>query len=431
MFCTNCGKEISKDLKFCPYCGTPVSVPGSAAARPVQGAGAAQLPDLITRAKTGDQAALTALYERSYSKAYYTVKAMIKNEDDVFDVLQDTYVKAFSHLNGFTGSEANFTPWVKQIAANTARDWLKKKRPMLFSEMGTDEELPAEEFFAEERAERLPEVALDQAETVRLIREIIEELPEDQRAAIGMYYYEDMSVREIAQAMGATENAVKSRLMYGRRKIEKKVSELEQKGTKLYGLAPILFLLLLFRGSKAQAAAAPAGALLQKVLTQTGMNAAKAGSGAAQSAAASQAARTAGQMAGAAAGKTAAGLSAAKLAIIIGASVLVIGGTVGGIVIANNAKRKQQEAQAILGGMFITNPHQNTIGRAEEPVQRLDTFVVSGTIDTYTYDEVVELQGEPDPNEAYKEYIENNTWRILVLDAPQKLPGHKLDEEVE
>ena len=71
----------------------------------------------------------------------------------------------------------------------------------------------------DDRQTNIPEQVIDQAETKRLIQEIIDELPDDQRAAIGMYYYEEMSVREIAEAMGATENAVKSRLLYGRRKI--------------------------------------------------------------------------------------------------------------------------------------------------------------------------------------------------------------------
>ena len=59
------------------------------------------------------------------------------------------------------------------------------------------------------------------------MKEIIESLPEDQRAVIGMYYYEELSVKEIAAAMGASESAVKSRLKYGRSKIEAKVLELE------------------------------------------------------------------------------------------------------------------------------------------------------------------------------------------------------------
>ena len=254
MYCRFCGKQIADDNAFCQYCGKPTAQEDG-------------LAKLVAEARTGSQDAISALYEKTYSKVYYTVKSMIKDEDAVFDIVQDTYIKAFAHLDGFQG-DTKFLPWVRQIAANTARDWLKKKRPMLFTELGSgdEQEIPVEEMFPDERVENIPEQVIDQEETKRLLREIIEELPEDQRAVIGMFYYEEMSVKEIAAAMDASESAVKSRLMYGRNKIEKKVRELEKKGTKLYGLAPVAFLLLLFRSQEAHAASAPDGRILQNIL---------------------------------------------------------------------------------------------------------------------------------------------------------------------
>lgn len=211
MNCTSCGKQIADDAARCPYCGTPVSQ-GDA------------LAELVAAARTGDQEAIGALYEKTYSKVYYTVKSMIREEDTVFDIVQDAYMKAFGHLDSFQG-DTKFLPWVRRIAANVARDWLRKKRPMLFTEVNSDDgqETPVEELLPDERGENLPEQVIEQEETKRLIREIIDELPEDQRAAIGMFYYEEMSVKEIAAAMGVSESAVKSRLMYGRDKIERKV----------------------------------------------------------------------------------------------------------------------------------------------------------------------------------------------------------------
>ena len=205
-----------------------------------------KLSEFVKRAKTGDQDAIASLYEKTYTQVFYTVKSMIKDEDAVFDILQDAYMKAFAHLDSFEGDD-KFLPWVKQIAANTARDRLKKKKPMLFSELNTDEDqdITFEEQIEDDRDENIPEKVIDQQETVRLLTEIIEGLPEDQRAAIGMFYYQDMSVKQIAETMGASESAVKSRLKYGRDKIEAKVIELEKNGTKLYGVAPLPFCLLL------------------------------------------------------------------------------------------------------------------------------------------------------------------------------------------
>ena len=280
---------------------------------------------LVAQARSGDQQAVAALYELTYNAVYHTVKSMIKDEDAVFDILQDAYMKAFTNLERFDGGE-KFEPWVRQIAANTARDWLKKKRPLLFSELsaGDDGEIPAEAFFEDEREAHLPDVSLDREETSRLIREIIGELPEDQRAAIGMFYYEELSVKEIAAAMGATENAVKSRLLYGRRKIEKKVREMEKNGTKLYGLAPVPFLLLLLRGQKAYAAEMPNAAAAQSVFG----NSAAAGHAFAASPAGVGFAASAGVAAKAAG--AAAGASAVKSILAVAAAVAVLGGGVFG-----------------------------------------------------------------------------------------------------
>lgn len=297
------------------------------------------MADLVAAARMGDQNAVGALYEKTYSKVYYTVKSMIKDEDAVFDIVQDTYIKAFSRLDGFQG-DTKFLPWVRQIAANTARDWLKKRRPMLFAELGSggDTDTPVEELFPDERIENLPEQVIDQKETTRLLREILDELPEDQRAAIGMFYYEELSVKEIADAMSVSESAVKSRLMYGRRKIEKKVRELEKQGTKLYSLSPLPFLLLLFRSQKAYGAAVPDSRILQAVLSLKPTGAAAAGT--------AQGAGTTGAAAGTEAAGTAAaagGLGTLKIELIAFAAVAVVGlGAFGAARMASRSSEPQE-----------------------------------------------------------------------------------------
>ena len=419
--------------------------------------------ELVRRAKSGDQEALSDLYEQSYDQVYYTVRSMVRNEDDVFDILQDSYVKAFTHLDSFEGGE-KFTAWVRQIAANTARDWMKKTRPMLFSELeevsGAD--LPAEEWFEDERADHLPECVIERSETSRLIREILDELPEDQRAAIGMYYYEELSVKEIAAAMNASENAVKSRLLYGRRKIEKKVRELEKKGTKLYGLAPIAFLLWLLRGKKADAAEMPDAELRRRILESLSEPSSAPSGGAVPRAgcSAAHAAGAGGTAKAAAAAGT--GLSAAKLAAVIIAAAVVIGGTVLGI---SKASRKQQpqtvttpavsemstqapvpESEAAsasetepesseepreetseevpvtteaLTEAAETTEEQDALSRWIEAEQAAGRTVLSGTVERIGYDEAVKLQGYPDYNAPDK----GQTWIIIRLDAPQLLKG--------
>ena len=215
-------------------------------------------------AARGDQDAISELYEKTYNQVYRTVKAMAADEDAVLDIVQDSYVKAFQSLDQLDEPE-NFRAWMKRIATNKAKDYFKKKRPVLFSEMVSkdDEEID----FQDDRTENLPEAVIDRQETTRLIGEMLQTLSEDQRIVIGMFYYEQMSVKEIAQILGCSENTVKSRLNYGRKKVEAQVLDLEKRGTKLYSLAPTAFLMWLFRMDAE--AAAPSPAMLQNILGQS------------------------------------------------------------------------------------------------------------------------------------------------------------------
>ncbi len=366
MYCTSCGKQIADDAVFCPYCGKPAP----------QGGG---LAELVAAARIGGQDAISALYEKTYSQVYYTAKSMIKDEDAVFDIVQDTYIKAFAHLDSFQG-DTKFLPWVRQIAANTARDWLKKKRPMLFAELssGDEQDTPVEELFPDERSDNLPDQVIDQKETKRLIREIIEELPEDQRAAIGMFYYEEMSVKEIAAAMGVSESAVKSRLMYGRNKIEKKVLELEKHGTKLYGLSPLPFLLLLFRNQNAYAAEVPDSHILHAILASQPMGAATA-AGAAQGAGTAGAA--AGTEAAGAVGAAAGGIGALKIGLIALAAVAVAGLGAFGVAQVASRSAEPQEPSAIEAVINVID--QQELSSMEDAIIQMKSDPIDEALEQY------------------------------------------------
>lgn len=247
MKCCQCGKNIEDIASFCPYCGTSQIFTS----------------DLIQKAIGGNQDAIAELYNRTYNNVYHTIKSMVKDEDTILDILQDSYVKGFQSLDQLD-NPANFRAWMKRIAANKAKDWLKRKKPVLFSELA-DEDSGEELTFEDTKIQNLPEQVIDQQETTRLMNEILDSLSEDQRLVIGMFYYEQMSVREIAETIGCSENTVKSRLNYGRKKIEQQVRQLEKEGTKLYGLAPIPFLLLLFHTNDTYAAELPHTGILRNI----------------------------------------------------------------------------------------------------------------------------------------------------------------------
>lgn len=278
------------------------------------------IPELVLKAKSGDQQAMEQLYEMTYSRVYCTIRVMVKDEQETLDLLQDSYIKAFKHLNQFEGTE-KFLPWIQQIARNTAKDWLKKKHPAFFadlrSEKKTEWESPAEEQIMDVNDGNWPEKVLDREETARLIWEILDGLPEDQRVVIEMFYYEKLSVKQIALALGLSESAVKSRLFYGRRKIETKVLALEKKGTRLYGLAPIPFLLWLLRCQE-DGNVLPNRDLLRQILTKTT-------AGADAAAARTAAAGTTGAKTAGSGAAVKAGLGAVKLGVIALAAAAGVG----------------------------------------------------------------------------------------------------------
>ena len=306
---------------------------------------------LIRKAAAGDQDAITELYELTYSSVYKTVKSMIADEDTVLDIVQDSFIKGFQSL-GQLDTPENFRAWMKRIATNKAKDYLKKKKPILFTDMANEDGEEIE--FLDERIAHYPELVMDRKETTRLMNEILATLSEDQRLVIGMFYYEEMSVREIAETLGCSENTVKSRLNYGRKKVEVKVRDLEKRGTKLYSLAPLPFLLSLF-ALEASAEEVPSVAVLEGITAKcVATGTATAGS--------------AGTAAAASTGvKAAAGAGVKALTTKIIAGVLAVSVVGGGTMLAlsSNDREEAEPMQQIVSTETAT-PAETTLPAEQE-----------------------------------------------------------------
>lgn len=229
MICYKCQKYVEKSAEKCPYCGTDFKFSKK----------------LIQQAIEGKETAQQELYNRTYSDVYFTILAITKDNDLIMDVLQDTYLTAFQKLEQLKESNS-FRAWVRSIAHNKTLNALRDRRVLYTASVvsvETENVLNVED----NRIENMPEATIDQQETSRLVREILDVLPDEQRIVIGMFYYDQMSVSEIAEELECSENTVKSRLNYGRKKIQTKVLELEKNGTKLYSLAPLPFFIWLLR----------------------------------------------------------------------------------------------------------------------------------------------------------------------------------------
>ena len=286
--------------------------------------------EAVQKAMKGDQEAYTYLYEKTYTKCFYLAKKFLNSEHTAQDIVQDAYVKAFKSLNTLEDPE-KFPSWIGTIVSNLAKNELKRKKVTLFSETENEDGQDISDTFVDDRVSVQPEIVMDQNETTRLMKEIIDTLTDEQRICVTMFYMEQMSVKEMASVLEVSENTVKSRLNYGRQKIKDKVLDLEKKGTKLYGLAPIPFFLLLLKEDVKAAQATQIPSMSAAVSSATKAVATAAGTG-------STVAGTTAATVAAGAGK---GIATKVIAGIV-AGTLVVGG--GAAAIVHMQGQKAEEA---------------------------------------------------------------------------------------
>lgn len=281
---------------------------------------------IIKSAQAGNSDAFTIIYNETIKTAYYVAKRILIDEDATEDVLQEAYISVFKHLSDY--KTGNLQGWVDTIVANRAKNYLRTKNPILFSEMETEENPVVD--FEEEKIEFRPDEKVDYDETQRLILEIVDNLSPEQRLCIMLFYFENKGVKEIAQICECSENTVKSRLNYARKKIKEDVLELEKKGTKLYSISIIPFIIWML-SEKAKAATIPesiSANILSNIATSTV-------AGTATNAIANTVANTAANTIPAAATK--AGISlGAKIGISIASLAVITGGIIGAIALTNN-----------------------------------------------------------------------------------------------
>jgi RNA polymerase sigma-70 factor (ECF subfamily) len=189
---------------------------------------AAALEDraLLGRAQDGEVEAFESLVERPKDRLYGLALRMTRSEADAAEVVQDTFLAAYQNLKRFRG-EAAFGSWVHRIAANNALMRLRHQRVVEaageelaspeFTERGSLAEVPEEDW-----SRRADEKVLDE-ELGRAIRQATDSLPQGYREVFLLKDVEGMSYEEIAEMMGISVPAVKSRLHRARLALREKI----------------------------------------------------------------------------------------------------------------------------------------------------------------------------------------------------------------
>ena len=171
---------------------------------------------LVSMAKLGDSDAFVVLSRLHSNKILRTIYNITRNWHDAEDALQDAMLRAFSHLKDFQ-EKSSFSTWVTRIAINSALMMLRKKRVCCEIPFeGFDDSGDTYERWEIKSPAENPESGLARKEREELLRGAILGLPQVLREVVELRQARGYSTREIAQALGITVPAVKSRLSRAR-----------------------------------------------------------------------------------------------------------------------------------------------------------------------------------------------------------------------
>lgn len=168
---------------------------------------------LIKRALAGDGGAFSALVERHFGAAYASAYAVLGNASDAEELAQETFVQAYEKLERLREPGA-FVGWVWRIARDLALKHIRKH-----GRMKVVEDVP------ESRSAESPLEPLVAGEEQQGLREALATLPDDQREALLMKYWQDLEYDEMARRTGVSEEALYQRVCRGLKRLREVLAE--------------------------------------------------------------------------------------------------------------------------------------------------------------------------------------------------------------
>ena len=279
-----------------------------------------QWRELVEQTQKGDMDAFEKLYTQTNRSVYFTALKLLANEDNAKDVMQDTYITAIEKL-GELHDGAKFPQWVNAIAVNKCRRYFRKP-----AEDSLDEQTE-QGFDLSDDASFIPEEYVTNEVKRKVVMDIITRVLSDvQRQTVIMYYYNEMSLEQIAQVMDCPVKTVSSRLVSSREKIKEAVLIYEKKqGDRLHCVAVVPILTLILK-AEAQSTSVPDIAL--GVFAKALMDAAS-------SASASTVSTTA-----VAGGSVKMGFFTGKVIAAVAAGVVAVGGVTAAVILSKNSSDK-------------------------------------------------------------------------------------------
>lgn len=321
---------------------------------------------LVKNAVSGDMSAFERLYRQTEKAVYFTCLKLLANKHDAKDVTQDTFITALEKLSSLEDG-ARFPQWVNVIAINKCRAYFRKQpKDSLEEHIEQGEEFRDDGFIPEDYAADL--------EKRRVIMHIIDtKLSDVQRQTIVLYYYNGMSISEIAGVMDCPEGTVKYRLSAAREKIKEAVLIYEKENNdRLHAIVPVPVLTRIFRAEAEQISVPDIPLDLSKAASKSSVNKnLKAGGSAMKSALA---------------GKIIAGVAA----------LAVTGGVIATVVINKNSSDDSSVSGGSSSNAIVTTDENISGSETEESESELEDNSESGTNNDTTVPTAVPLEGLED-----------------------------------
>ena len=184
--------------------------------------------DLVKQCQAGDPGAFDQLVGRYRTRVFGMIYNMVHNEQDAWDLAQDSFLKAWKSIGRFRG-QSSFYTWIYRIVTNVTIDWLRKKQ-VKGSGAEFDDAIQLKDIDPASRtvpkAEALPHQRLERREIRARIDDAIAQLSPEHRAVILMKETEDMQYHEIAEALDCSIGTVMSRLFHARKKMQEQLRNL-------------------------------------------------------------------------------------------------------------------------------------------------------------------------------------------------------------
>lgn len=212
------------------------------------------LEEAVTRFQSGDESAFDTIYKNVAKTAHILVNSFFPEEKSEHeDIVQDIFIHTYKKIGLYDPKLAAFTTWFHKVAENKCIDRyraLKKKEKQLhvvsMESLTVDEDGKKSVDFEEERIEFNPAAVMERNEVSRLLRELMEKLPEGQKQCLLLKFLAHYDIKEIAEKLDIPVGTVKSRISKGKENLAVEVYAMEKRGVRLYSMSPLAFFIFLF-----------------------------------------------------------------------------------------------------------------------------------------------------------------------------------------